>query len=136
MADQDRKSVVASVAPPAAMSAPAAVETGAVPMPLTVVSAPADMLAAPAGAAPPAPVVATAGGFYLQLGAFSQAANAQAARAQHAQRWNRTLPQVDVVQNDSLFRLYGGPFASRSDAEATARQMQASGGPLPIIVQR
>ena len=133
-------SVVASAAPPrpapAAMSAAAAVETGAVPMPLTVVSAPADMLAAPAGAAPPVPVVATAGGFYLQLGAFSQAANAQAARAQHAQRWNRTLPQVDLVQNDSLYRLYGGPFASRADAEATARQMQASGGPLPIIVQR
>lgn len=128
--------VAAAGTPPAAMSAPSAVETGAVPMPLTVVSAPADMLAAPAGAVPLAPVVITAGGFYLQLGAFSQAANAQAARAQHAQRWNRTLPQVDVVQNDSLYRLYGGPFASRADAEATARQMQASGGPLPIIVQR
>lgn len=128
--------IAAAGTPPAAMSAPAAVETGAVPMPLTVVSAPAEMLAAPASAAPPASVMASAGGFYLQLGAFSQAANAQAARAQHAQRWNRTLPQVDLVQNDSLYRLYGGPFASRADAEATARQMQASGGPLPIIVQR
>ncbi|MET0964366.1 MAG: septal ring lytic transglycosylase RlpA family protein [Noviherbaspirillum sp.] len=124
--------------PPLAMSAPASVETGSVPMPLTTVSAPAELLAAPANAAPPAPtpVMGAGGGFYLQLGAFSQPANAQTAREQHAQRWSGTLPQVDVVQNDSLYRLYGGPFASRADAEATARQMQASGGPMPIIVQR
>jgi rare lipoprotein A len=133
---------VASTAP-AAMSAPAAVETEAVPMPLTTVSAPAEMLAAPVSAAmaPAAPVAATASpttgsGYYLQLGAFSQAANAQAAREQHAQRWNGHLQQVDIVENNSLFRLYGGPFANRADAEATARQMQAGGGPLPIIVQR
>jgi rare lipoprotein A len=132
---------------PAAMAAPAAVETGAVPMPLTTVSAPAELLAAPADAsAPPAaPVAATTSpdasampgsGFYLQLGAFSQAANAQAARMQHAQRWSGRLQQVDIVENNSLFRLYGGPFNSRADAEATARQMQASGGPVPIVVQR
>ncbi len=46
------------------------------------------------------------------------------------------LRQVDIVQNNTLFRLYGGPFASRADAEAVARQMQASGGAMPIIVQR
>ncbi len=130
-----------------ASMAPAAVETGAVPMPLTTVSAPAELLAAPVDAsAPPAAPVATttspdagsmsASGFYLQLGAFSQAANAQAARMQHAQRWSGRLQQVDIVENNSLFRLYGGPFNSRADAEATARQMQASGGPVPIIVQR
>ncbi len=76
-----------------------------------------------------------AGGFYLQLGAFSQAANAQAAQALHAQRWNGSLRQVDIVRNDTLYRLYGGPFASRADAEAMARQMQA-GGAMPVIVQR
>ena len=143
---------VASVAPQPSMPAmtmaslaPTAVETGTVPMPLTTVSAPAEMLAAPVDAAATASVsapVATsanpapAGGFYLQLGAFSQAANAQAAQAQHAQRWSSRLQQVEIVENDSLFRLYGGPFNSRADAEATARQMQASGGPAPVIVQR
>ena len=129
---------MASMAP-AAMSGPAAVETEAVAMPLTTVSAPAEMLAAPVAVPAASPVSAgpaPAGGYYLQLGAFSQAANAQAARAQHAQRWNGRLQQVDVVENNSLFRLYGGPFASRADAEATARQMQAGGAALPIIVQR
>lgn len=122
---------------PAAMSTPAAVETEAVPMPLTTVSAPAEMLAAPAAVpATTSPASAPAGGYYLQLGAFSQAANAQAARAQHAQQWSGRLPQVDIVESNSLFRLYGGPFSSRADAEATARQMQASGGPMPVIVQR
>ena len=133
--------VVASAAP-AAMSGAATVETGAVPMPMTMVSAPPEMLAAPpapvAQATPAMQAVSSAtapGGFYLQLGAFSQAANAQAARAQHAQRWNGALPQVDVVQNNNLYRLYGGPFASRADAEAIARQMQGNGA-MPIIVQR
>ena len=41
-----------------------------------------------------------------------------------------------IVEYNRLFRLYGGPFASRADAEATARQMQAGGGALPVIVQR
>lgn len=132
---------MASMAP-AAMSAPATVETRAVPMPLATVSAPDDMPPAPASAAPVLPAAqaaaspAPAGGFYLQLGAFSQSANAQAARAQHAQRWNGRLQQVDIVENNSLFRLYGGPFSSRADAEAIARQMQTGSGAMPIIVQR
>ena len=124
---------------PAAMSAPAAVETGAVPMPLTTVSAPPELLAAPVSAAAPVATAASAapaGGYYLQLGAYSQAANAQAARAQHAQRWSGRLQQVDVVESNRMFRLYGGPFNSRADAEATARQMQTGGASLPIIVQR
>ena len=120
------------------------VTTEAVPMPVTMVSAPAELIAppaaAPASASAPASAVSTAsaatGGFYLQLGAFSQASNAQAAQALHAQRWNGSLRQVDIVQNNTLFRLYGGPFASRADAEAVARQMQASGGAMPVIVQR
>jgi rare lipoprotein A len=138
---------VASAAPSTAPSTPG-VSTEAVPMPVALVSAPAELLAAPAAAPAPVPVAAAstasnvsttsaaAGGFYLQLGAFSQAANAQAAQALHAQRWNGSLRQVDIVQNNTLFRLYGGPFASRADAEAVARQMQASGGAMPIIVQR
>jgi rare lipoprotein A len=131
---------------PAAMSAPSSVMTEAVPMPVTMVSASTEAPAAPASssalAAEAMPAARTAsdgmaaGGFYLQLGAFSQAANAQAARALHAQRWNGSLPQVDIVQSNALFRLYGGPFASRADAEAAARQMQASGVAMPIIVQR
>jgi rare lipoprotein A len=134
---------------PAAMSAPSSVVTEAVPMPVTMVSASTEAPAAssaPASSstpmaeamplARPASDGIAAGGFYLQLGAFSQAANAQAARALHAQRWNGSLPQVDIVQSNALFRLYGGPFASRADAEAAARQMQASGAVMPIIVQR
>ncbi len=146
-------------APPVASAAPSApgVSTEAVPMPVAMVSAPAELMAPPSVAFAPATapaampaaaasampaastistVSAAAGGFYLQLGAFSQAANAQAAQALHAQRWNGSLRQVDIVQNNTLFRLYGGPFASRADAEAVARQMQASGGAMPIIVQR
>nr|WP_217346103.1 septal ring lytic transglycosylase RlpA family protein [Noviherbaspirillum sp. L7-7A]MBV0880476.1 septal ring lytic transglycosylase RlpA family protein [Noviherbaspirillum sp. L7-7A] len=135
-------------APALASAAPSApgVSTEAVPMPVTMVSAPAELMAPPAAAPAAAStmpaassvstVSAAAGGFYLQLGAFSQAANAQAAQAVHAQRWNGSLRQVDIVHNNTLFRLYGGPFASRADAEAVARQMQASGGAMPIIVQR
>ena len=119
---------------PAAMPSP--VTTEAVPMPVTMVSASTEAPRASAADESTAAARPAAGGFYLQLGAFSQAANAQAARALHAQRANGSLPQVDIVQTNALYRLYGGPFASRADAEAVARQMQASGGAMPIIVQR
>lgn len=135
--------VVASGPADAAPVAPG-VTTEAVPMPVAIASAPAEMMAplvvesaAPAAdSTVPSTASIRASSFFLQLGAFSQAVNAQAAQTLHAQRWNGSLRQIDIVQNNTLYRLYGGPFATRADAEAVARLMQASGGTMPIIVQR
>ncbi|MRW93994.1 septal ring lytic transglycosylase RlpA family protein [Duganella sp. FT80W] len=101
------------------------------------VSAPRDieslMLAdrAPAAyAAPNAP--AAAGGFYLQLGAYARAENAEAVRTKLSGKLNG----LEVVQGGAVFRLFGGPYASRQEAQQAAQGLPSSLGLKPIVVQR
>jgi len=84
--------------------------------------------------AAPAPAV-LASGFYLQLGAYSRADNAEAGKQQLAP-YASTLGTLDVVQAGPLFRLYGGPFASRSDAARAAASLPATAGIKPIVIER
>ena len=84
--------------------------------------------------AAPAPT-ALATGFYLQLGAYSRADNAEAGRAQLAP-YAQTLGKLDVVPAGPLFRLYGGPFGSRADAARAAASLPASAGVKPIVIER
>ncbi|TFV96524.1 septal ring lytic transglycosylase RlpA family protein [Oxalobacteraceae bacterium OM1] len=91
--------------------------------------------AVPVEPAPTAPVApaGTAAAFYLQLGAFSQRANAEAAR----ERLAPAAPSpLEVVEAGPLFRIYSGPFASRSDAAAAAQRMLESGAGKAMVVQR
>ncbi|EGF29989.1 Rare lipoprotein A precursor [Oxalobacteraceae bacterium IMCC9480] len=106
------------------------------PPPATPAAAPAVFTPVPASAPAPAPA-ATAGapGFYLQLGAFSQAPNAEAARMR-AQREVPDAPSAEVVQSGAVYRLYSGPFTSRTDAASAAQKIQDAGGLKPFIVQR
>ncbi len=69
-------------------------------------------------------------GYYLQLGAFSQADNAEAERQKLALT---TLPSIEVVQSGNMYRLYSGPFASRAEAQ-NAAQLAQNGKAL--VVQR
>jgi rare lipoprotein A len=80
--------------------------------------------------------VASAPGFYIQLGAYSRAANAEAVRAELMQNWANTLPPIEVVENDSFYRLHSGPFATRAEAATAALRLQNAGAPRPMIVQR
>jgi rare lipoprotein A len=80
--------------------------------------------------------VASAPGFYIQLGAYSQAANAEAMRAQLMQNWESTLPPIEVFESGSFYRLHSGPFATRADAAMAALQLQNAGAPKAMIVQR
>lgn len=83
-----------------------------------------------------ATVVAPVAGYYLQLGAYSQAQNAEAMRAQYALAWVNKLPPVEVVQKDVYYRLVVGPFVTREKAAEAAQLVQETGGAKPIIVQR
>jgi rare lipoprotein A len=76
------------------------------------------------------------GGFYLQFGAYGSVANAEAVRHRLAKKWSSALPAPEVVQSGTLYRIYSGPFASRSDADSAARQLEAGGNANPVIVQR
>lgn len=86
--------------------------------------------------APSSVTAAAGGGYYLQLGAYSQMANAEALRARLAANWSTALPPLDVVQYDALFRVHSGPFGSRSEALDAVREMRDAGATKPLIVQR
>lgn len=79
---------------------------------------------------------APASGFYLQFGVYSQAGNAEAARAKLMQRWDSAQPPLQVVENGALYRLHSGPFATRAEAAMAALQMESAGIAKPVIVQR
>lgn len=91
-----------------------------------------------AGTAPPAASMVSGSvgsGFYLQLGAYAQAANAEAARSRLASGWAAPLPALEVSQQGSLYRLYSGPFATRAEADSAAQQIEIFGA-RPVVVQR
>jgi rare lipoprotein A len=82
------------------------------------------------------PSISALSGYYVQLGSFSQAQNAEAMRAQYALAWVNKLPPAEVVQNGAHYRLMAGPFATREKAADAAQLIQEAGAPRPIIVQR
>ncbi|HZW13738.1 MAG TPA: septal ring lytic transglycosylase RlpA family protein [Noviherbaspirillum sp.] len=90
----------------------------------------------------PSPVVTStasptaASGFYLQLGAYSQAANAESVRARLEQTAGGILAPMEVVMQGALHRLYSGPFATRAEAAAAALHLKDRGSFKPLIVQR
>jgi rare lipoprotein A len=91
---------------------------------------------------PDAPAAASAGpaglsgsGFFVQLGAFSKAVNAEAARLR-AEPHAVNLGALEVVQTGSLFRLVGGPFDSRAAAVLAARELPDGLGLKPVVIQR
>jgi rare lipoprotein A len=84
----------------------------------------------------PTASVALVPGFYLQFGAYSQMASAEAARVRLAQDLGSALPQLRIAPSSNLYRVYSGPFASREEAAAAALQVQQSGASKPFIVQR
>ena len=75
-------------------------------------------------------------GVYLQFGAFSQIANAEAARDRLLPTWMSAHPPLEVIPSGALYRVTSGPFASRQEAESVARQTGASNGSKPVIVLR
>ena len=74
-------------------------------------------------------------GYYLQLGSFARAENAQLLR-------NRLLAcegvaaNLEVVQAGPVQHLFSGPFASAAAAGVAAAALPAALGLKPIIVQR
>ena len=77
-----------------------------------------------------------ASGYFIQLGAFAQAQNAESMRAQYAIAWAERMPPAAVVPSGTHYRLMAGPFETREKAAEAARQVQEGGGGKPIVVQR
>ncbi|ANN65177.1 septal ring lytic transglycosylase RlpA family protein [Bordetella bronchialis] len=106
--------------------------SGPTPLPPPATAA-APVLAAPAAAQAPA----AAGSVYLQLGAFSQAANAQSLAARvNSQLTAAGLPPAMVEQAGQLYRVRVGPYADRDTAMSAVHTVANSTGILPTIATR
>jgi len=93
--------------------------------------------AAATPAATPAPRLAaapgSAGGFYLQLGAFSQPGNAQSLVERLNTQLDAGTPPAIVVQANQLYRVKIGPYANRDAALGAVQQVSARTGILPTL---
>jgi rare lipoprotein A len=90
----------------------------------------------------PAPMSASASvspalssGFYLQFGAYSQESNAQLARTGLMQSLSGVVASMDAVPVNGLYRLYAGPYASRSAALDAVQLIRARVNMTPFVVE-
>ena len=82
------------------------------------------------------PVVApaTAGGFWLQLGAFRQAEGAQRLRDDAGARLQPIAARLAVVRDGDLHRVRAGPYPSREAAQAEAERVHAAMQLMPLVL--
>ncbi|MEO6921617.1 MAG: septal ring lytic transglycosylase RlpA family protein [Collimonas sp.] len=132
----------AQLEPARDIGAPATVVTESVDMPV-LTAQPLLLGPMPSAAASVAPAAAQddsnstlAAGFYLQFGAYSQQANADGARARLMQELSGVVNSLNSVAVNGLYRLYAGPYASRSDANSILQQIRQRTSVNPIVVQR
>ncbi|MFA9216716.1 MAG: septal ring lytic transglycosylase RlpA family protein [Sphingomonadaceae bacterium] len=98
-------------------------------------SAPQDMETLMQGErAAAASTAAVPGGYYLQLGAYSRAENAEAARARLARI--KGVGELEVAQGGSVFRVFSGPYPSRQEALQAAQGLPSGMSLKPIVIQR
>jgi rare lipoprotein A len=74
--------------------------------------------------------------FYIQLGAYAIRANAEATMERLKSKAAVRLPDFDIVQQGSLYRLISGPFSTRAEAHSAIAQNSDLGITKPVIVQR
>lgn len=126
--------------PPAAVAALEPASSKA--QPGGAVAAP-PQVAASAGGANPAVTAATAAahggtgtGIFLQLGAFTTAANAESFRKFVGAELTSLADQLQVLLLDGRFRLHAGPFSSESDARSMASQIARELRFKPFLITR
>jgi len=127
----------ATTAVAAAPSAPVAVPSVLVTPVVATAQPDATPLAVLAPSAPdytsadsPAP------GFWIQLGAFSQAGGASGLREQVGRGMPALGPQLKVFSERGLYRVQAGPYASRDAASEMAEQLRAGLQLTPLVLER
>jgi rare lipoprotein A len=74
--------------------------------------------------------------FYIQLGAYAIRANAEATMERLKAKVASRLPDFDIIQQGSLYRLISGPFSTRAEANMAIAQNGDLGISKPVVVQR
>ena len=75
-------------------------------------------------------------GFYIQFGAYAIRANAELSMSSLKTKLQNRLPDFDVVEQGSLYRLISGPFNTRAEATTAMLQNGSVTGFKALIVQR
>lgn len=65
--------------------------------------------------------------YYLQLGAYQEASNAQSYQAKFSLDWAHKLPSLEVVQSGSFYKLFAGPFNTLAEATQAVQEMKSMG---------
>ncbi len=84
----------------------------------------------------PSQAVELTSGFYLQLGAYTQQANADAAQQRLQQQLPDLAAPLNISPNNGVYRLYVGPFPSQSEAENAGLQIRQRTDVAAIVVQK
>jgi len=133
-------SVAAAAAAPAPAGASSTVMPKAAPMLASSDAAPADLQAMMLGGGRDGGNVQRTGGaamqsgFYLQIGTYTRSEAAEAMRGKLAAAMGED--SFDVAQAGTVYRLHGGPYATRRDAQDALKRVPSALRLKPIIIQR
>jgi rare lipoprotein A len=75
-------------------------------------------------------------GFWLQLGAFRERQGAEQLQGQAAAAVDGIAPLLAVFNENALYRLQAGPFASRDEAQRAAERVREKLLLVPVLVER
>ncbi|RXZ36431.1 septal ring lytic transglycosylase RlpA family protein [Oxalobacteraceae bacterium CAVE-383] len=87
-------------------------------------------------AAPAAQDAALPGAYYLQFGAYSQERNAQIARTNLLASLSGMVTSMQALPVNGLYRLYAGPYASRTAAQDAAQLIRERSSEKPFVVAK
>jgi rare lipoprotein A len=94
-------------------------------------------LAATPQPAPPSPASAVAGrGFWVQLGAFRERQGAEQLQSQAGESVDDLAPLLAIFNEQSLYRVQAGPFATRDQAQRSAERVREKLLLVPMVVER
>jgi rare lipoprotein A len=82
------------------------------------------------------PVSSEASGIYVQLGAFSQADNAQAFLGKMRADLLWLSESMSIYPDSGLYRVHAGPYSSREKAEGAARRIRQELGFKALVLHR
>lgn len=97
---------------------------------------PAPVIEAPKEPPPVTPIAAEPSGLFLQLGAFSNPANAENFNARLKRELDWLAHPLAVYGRSGLYRIYLGPFKDRAEANAVSRKLQEALDVKPMVIRR
>lgn len=108
---------------------PVVIAKAPVQQPKTVVAA---STAVPV-AKPVSKAISTGSGYYLQLGAYQEASNAQTYQAKFATNLSHKLPSLEIVQMGNFYKLLAGPYPTLADATQAVEEMRSLGAKSFVV---